>query len=383
VSYCVPNATQVATYLPGSSVPMVLGQISHVENLVYSYKYPGGADALTCTLMVPSTWKGQAIAPGNSVVAWRGGHQVWSGKLDEPTPTAGGFSLTAEGAGNFGTDFADFYTFTWPTGQPDEALNRAITRGMGWVNPGQDSIPAASQYWFGQATDPASTTITDLLNLICTRGALGWYVNSQPGGLPGNDLTIAPLPTTPTRKLICTQPVGRTLGGYINSIYAKYNTAADDATTGAAATYATLYVQNAQSVAQHGVIETYIDLSDAGVMTSSAVTQICNYIFSVYQAASFNGPFTARQGQVTTMAGQAIDLGTEQAGPMYQLVLSDFAYGGGILPSQPTTFICGAYQWDDQNEVATITPYLTIDQSLSGLLSMENTILTPITAASS
>ena len=51
------------------------------------------------------------------------------------------------------------------------------------------------------------------------------------------------------------------------------------------------------------------------------------------------------------------------------------------LAPQPITFIVGGYEWDDFAQKATITPYQALDQSLSGLLSMESTVLTPITAA--
>ena len=78
------------------------------------------------------------------------------------------------------------------------------------MNPGVGQ-PAGA--WFGQGVDSGAQTITALLDLICTRGGLTWYVNSQPGGYPGNDLSVFPLPTVPNRLLVCTTPVARTLGG--------------------------------------------------------------------------------------------------------------------------------------------------------------------------
>ena len=48
----------------------------------------------------------------------------------------------------------------------------------------------------------------------------------------------------------------------------------------------------------------------------------------------------------------------------------------------PINLIVGAYEYDDFLQSFSITPYNSVNMSLTGLLSMENTILTPIAAAS-
>lgn len=378
MTYTVPNASQVMTCTPSGGDVRWLGAIGHVQDLTYSYIYPGGCDQMTCTLDQPATWRSSAMNPGRSVAVFRGGHQVWFGKMDEPVPTTSGWTLTAEGAGQFGTDFVAQYTSTWPTSIPDQPINNAITRGLQWANPG---VGSPSGIWLGQEVDPAAQTITDLLNLLCTRGGLGWYVSSQPGGLPGNDLSVAPLPTAVNRRLVCNSPVPRTLGGDINTIYLRYESAADNATTGAAATYALTSVTNAASITAHGAMETYIDLSSAGVMTATAAKAVGSFVLGIYQRASFAGPFTVQPGQLTTTGGQPVDLGCEQAGTVCQLVLTDFSYGGEVTPQFPISFIVGAYSYNDQTETATVSPYQSLDTSLSGLLSEQSTVLTPITVA--
>jgi hypothetical protein len=378
----LPGASQVAVAPPGSSNWQWIGTLGHVTALTYSFVCPGGCDKMTLSLQVPASYRTQLFNPGWQVKITRGGHRVWYGKLDEPVPSASGWQLTAVGAGNLGQNFVNYYTSTWPTSEPDQIINNAIGRGLPWSNPGLNSSPYASQFWTGQAVDPGSSTVTDTLNLICTRGGLTWYVNSQPGGLyNSNNLSVFPLPTVPNRLLVCTDPVARTLGGDINTIVAKYMTAADNTTTNTSATYSTAFVQNAPSEAVHQVIETYIDLSDVGVMTLTQVQQVCNYIFQIYQRATFAGPFKASYGQLLNTGGMAIDPGTDQAGSMVKLILTDFGYGGEVTPQFPVTFIVGAYEWDDFAQVATITPYQSADQSLTGLLSTENTMLVPITVA--
>jgi hypothetical protein len=379
VPQALPGSSQVAVAPPGSSNWQWLGTLGQVTALSYGYVCPGGCDGMSLTLMVPAAYRTQLFNPGWKVKITRGGHQVWDGILDEPAPSAAGWTLTAVGTGNLGANYLAIYGDTWPTGQPDESVNGAISRGLPWVNPG---IGTPSGMWLGQEVDSGAQTVTALLNLVCTRGGLTWYVNSQPGGLyAGDDLSVFPLPTVPNRLLVCTTPVARTLGGDINTIFIRYQTAADNDTTGAAAAFAVTSVQNAADVLAHQVTETYIDLSSAGTMTQAAAQGVGQLVLQIYQRASFSGPFTAAYGQLLTTAGVPIDPACDQAGSMMQLILTDFGYGGESLPG-PVSFLVGAYSYDDFSQLATITPYVSLDESLSGMLSAWTTVNTPITVAS-
>ena len=379
--YAHPGTSQVAVAPPGTTAWQYLGSIGQVTALTYSFACPGGCDKMTATVMVPAAYRTQLFDPGWQVRITRGGHQVWDGKLDEPVPTSAGWTLTAVGTGNRGTDFLAIYSGTWPSGQPDDAVNEAIARGMPWVNPG---IGTPAGAWFGQEVDSGAQTITALLDLVCTRGALTWYVNSQPGGLPGDDLSVFPLPAVPNRLLVCTTPVARTLGADVNTIVIRYQITADttSGTTSVPATYGITVAQNAQSVAAHDVIETYIDLSDVGPQSAAAAQAVGNSVLAIYQRASWAGPFTGSYGQLLNTGGVPVDPGTDQAGTYVRLILTDYGYGGEVTPQFPVEFLTGAYEWDDFAQVFTVTPYVALDQSLTGMLSMANTVLTPITVAS-
>jgi hypothetical protein len=379
----LPGSSQVAVAPPGSSNWQWLGTLGQVTALTYSYVCPGGCDKMSMTVMCPASFRTQLFNPGWNVKITRGGHQVWDGKLDEPQPTAQGWNLTAVGTGNLGANYVSFYSplDVWPVSEPDEIINRAISRGLPWVNAGLNSSPYFSQFWLGQATDPGSSTVTAFLNLICTRGGLVWYVNSQPGGIyAGDDLNVFPLPTVPNRLLVCTSPVARTLGGYTNAILIRYMQTADNTTTNTAATFAVVSAINYQSQAAHGVLEAYLDLSNASVLTAAQALAVGYAILQTYEAASYAGPFTASYGQLLNMGGQAIDPGVDQAGTRMKIILVDGGYGGEVVPG-PIEFTVGSYSWDDFQQVATITPYQDIDASLSGLLSMASTTMTPITVA--
>ena len=389
-AYTSPNASQVLTMSPGGTDLRWLGQLGHVTDMTYSFTCPGGPDQFSCTLEVPASYRDTELNVGRILMVFRGGHPVWFGEADEPVPSTAGWAITAVGAGDLGTNFDYVYGAAGSTDdpttwlQPDNGINQAIARGMPWANPGLDSGPYASQYWFGQQVDSGDQTVTDFMNLLCTRGGLLWYVNCQPGGLPGNDLQVFPLPTTPNRLLVCTQPVPRTLGGDVNTIWIRYMVSADNTTTGAAAVYALTSVTNAQSKLVHNALEAYIDLSDTtNPMTATSAQAVGNSVLASFVRASFSGSFQVQPGQLLTMGGQPIDPGTDQAGTVCQLILTDYGYGGEVSPQFPVSFIVGNYAWDDQNQIATITALAALDTSVANMLSMEATILTPITTASS
>jgi hypothetical protein len=372
------DATQICTFNQDMSRPRWLGQIGHVQGLTYSWACPGGCDQLQCTLMVEATVRTEAMNPGRILQAFRGGDMIWEGILQEPQPNPNGWTISAIGAGNYGTNYVAYYTNTWPTGLPDQAVNLAIGRGLRWINPG---IGSPSNIWLGQEVDPGAQTITDLLNLCCTYGSLTWYVTTS---RYGNTLSVTALPTTPTNLLVSTSPVARTLGGDVSGVWQRYEVSADNSTTGAAAVYATVETLDSASAAQYGPLEQYIDLTQAGVMSSTAAKAVGQNLLNRYLRASFAGPFTVGPQQLCTLGGQPVDLGLGvSGGPMVcQLVLTDYAYGGEVSLLPPISFLVGAYTYDDDSQTAQITPFQYLDASFSGMLSAASTMITPPTTSS-
>lgn len=361
-----PGISQVMTQTPAGTHQRWLGSIGHVTPPAYSYALPGGPDQLTCTLQADARLRTDALDPGRTVRVYRGGQAVWDGKLLEPTPGPDGWAITANGAGNFGTDFLDFWTVPHWT-DVNSHINAAITRGLRWVNPGLSN----TGLWFGQVVDQGSQTITDLLNMCCTSGGRVWYVRVTP---QGNILSIFPLPAAADRVLISATPVARTLGGDINSLYVRYQNSLDGA---AAATFSTVNVTTPASITKHGTQEAYEDFSSAGYQTSGTITTDAANILARYQRASFAGPFTARPGEVLTLGGQPVDIGMEQAGHVYKVILTDYGYGGEIVPG-PVTFLSGAVAYDDAAQTLTITPFQSLNLSLTNMLSALSATMPPV-----
>lgn len=356
-----PRTSQVVITPPGG-MPTWLGSIGHATGPRYSTVYPGGAKQMTCSLAAPAEYRAGILTLGSQVRIFRGGTKIWDGTLDEPSP-GDIWSLSAVGSGVQGNDFKALYTSTWPTNQPDEPVNNAISRGLPWTNPG---VGQPTGIWLGQAQDSGQPSISELLNLLCTRGGLAWFVNSQPGGLlPGPSLSISALPTTVTRILVCNSPVPRTNGGDVRAIHVRYQVTADNVAGSTAATYALTTVTNTG----HGGREQTLDLSNAGVMTLAAAQAVAAKVLQIYQRSSFTGPFTVSHGDLLTTGGVPVDLGCEQAGFVARMILADYAFGGEMSPLSPPQFICGEYEYDDEACTATITPYQTLPTRLADLLS--------------
>jgi hypothetical protein len=357
------GASAIRTMKQDGSDVRWLEQIGHVSARKHSFSRPGGADTFSCNLLVPPDFRMSATDPGRILQEVRGGSIVWDGILDEPTPSEDGWSITAQGNGNSGDDYRALFS-SWPSSQPDNTINTAITNGLRWVNPG---VGSPSGIYLSQPPDTGSSDITDILNLVTSMGGLTWYVSTTDYG---NILKVSSLSTTPDRLLIVNSPVPRTLGGDVNAIWIRYQISADNTTTGATATFGTTSVTDATSIALHGRKEIFIDVTSAGVMSAGTAQGIASKVMLRYQRASFAGPFVLSPGQYLTMGGQALDLGSETADHVFQLLMSDFAYGGEVAAQNlPVISMVGKAEFDDDAETLTITPFQYLALSLSDLLS--------------
>jgi len=347
----------VVTFAPDGTDPRWLGAAGHFTQLTYSYTLPGGPDQLTGLLQIPAGSRTKAIDAGRIVQAYRGAACVWDGKLDESAASDAGWQVSAHGAGTFGADFdAEWHGGSFTS---DEPVNNAISRGLRWVNPG---IGSGAGVYLAQPTDSASVTVTDHLNNITQPTGSTWYVGR------GNILSVyTPNWTAPTRILIATAPVTRSLYGYPTVLWARYQSGSDS--TSGTATFATTSVTNTANAAKHGNMELFIDLTPAGTMSSGTAQSTLSAILKKYTAASYGDTFTIRDGQLTTLGGTPVDLAAEQAGFTAQLVFAAGGYGGEVVPALPVTFTCGSYTYDDSTQQATIGAYQNAKFDLATLLS--------------
>ncbi len=411
--YFYPNLSTLDTVTPGEDGiitiprpfnPRYLGQLGHVSAINYTYSIPGGPDQLTCQLEVEPWYRTDALNPGRIVTAHRGCDCIWEGQLTEPQPAATGWTLTCNGVGTYGTNFGAWWDQNLLKGAgwtPDAPVDLAISRGLRWVNRGVGS-PAG--IYTGPVQDPGSLTVTDFLNLLCTGGALSWtlmqpagaaswppapwelHVFALPTDVSGNPLTAGPtvkmqtevlqdysrptwkrvdmIVTQPRRPpdlfLVNTSPVARTITADINTVILYYQATPDTTATSTkpavAATYNTTFADAPGSVAAHGRMEYYLDLSNAGAMTKTAAQAIGSNILSKYIRANFASAFAVMPGQLLNAGGAPCDLGLNWSGAMVTVQGMNEAYGGEVGLA-PMTFLIGQYAYDDDTQTAQVTPY--------------------------
>lgn len=305
---------------------------------------------MQCLLQVPPSYRTPATDPGRIVRVFRGPRDIWYGRLNEPTPSASGWTITAVGSASLASRFAAYYT-TWSLNDP---VNEAIVRGLPWTNPG------IAGGWLAQQPDNASQTIADHLSMICTKSAQVWQVDAN------NVLTVGAIPSTVDRLLVCTTPVARSIANDITTVWLKY-TASDDGQGNT--TYGVTDSFSQDDINRHGPTEAYTDLSSAGVMSSGAATAVGTNALARYQRASFAGPFTVRYGQYLTTGGTPVDLGCEHAGRVARLLVSDAPFGGEQVTGL-ISFVVGTYAYDDDSQTAQITPMSSARNDFSALLSL-------------
>ena len=400
--------------IPQPYEPRWLGRVGHVSAVDYTFSLPGGPDQLTCTLQVEPNYRTDAMNPGRIVTAHRGGSCVWEGVLTEPQPTATGWNITCNGVGTYGTNFGAWWDLNlgsigWT--KIDAPVDLAIARGLRWVNNG---IGNPATIWEGPEQNPGSLTVTDYLNLLCTGGSLTWELlqpssassfppgpwvlsiyplpsdtsgNPLPAGpastvqtniLPGSKWKRVDMVTTSPRRppdlyIVNTNPIARTIVADYNTIIVYYQSGGDTTATSTAAataaTYNTTFADQPSSVAIHGRMEYTVDVSNAGTMSRAAAQAIGANILAKYVRANFSNAFTVQPGQLLNVGGAPVDLGCNWGGYVASVqVVNDAA--GGEVGFAPITFTIGEYEFNDDTQTATVTPYQAAQTDISSIISM-------------
>lgn len=339
-----------------------LDHIAPVSQLAYTTSFPGGPLSLTCVLEANPRTRHAAIEPGRRVYVFKGLGAPWEGRLLEPVPGDSGWTLTADGVGAFG----DYYRADYVTWTASNIITRAVNRGLRWI-PGQ-----LNGGYLAQPPDSASMTITAALTQMTQVQAWTWQVHKVHAGW---QVDFVPLPTVPTRLLTTSVPQARTLAGYVNTLYVKYQSAGDKGATPAAYSYQIPTIP--ASIARHDRMEEYWDISSGGTLSAATALGYGNAALAKYKGASYQGAITVQHGEYTTMGGAAVDLALEKAGEVVQLQLADGPYGGEIMPTPPITFVVGKTNYTAATDSLEITPYQAWNDDISTTL----TVLAPVAPA--
>jgi hypothetical protein len=399
--------------LPMPYNPRWLGSIGHVAQLDYTYSLPGGPDQLTCFLQVEPDYRTDALNPGRIVTAHRGGSVIWEGTLTEPQPTPTGWQIACNGCGTYGSNFGAWWDLNagaagWT--HLDAPVDYAIGRGLRWTNRG---IGKPATIWEGPRQDPGSLTVTDYLNLLTTAGSLTWELRPPASASqfpPGPwELSVYPLPQDfsgnpvaagsaaqvqtnvlsgdkwkrvdmlqasprkpPDLYIVNTNPVGRTVKADINTIIVYYQSSGDvtatSTTPASSATYDTTFADQPSSVALHGRMEYYLDISNGGTFTRAQAQAIGANVLSRYIRANFTNSFTVQPGQLINVGGVPVDLGCNWGGYTCSVQVVNAA-GGGEVGFAPVSFTIGLYEYADDTQTAYITPFQSALTDIGSVIS--------------
>jgi hypothetical protein len=353
------SLAQAAVYsaaVDGSDV-RYLGQYGHVDGLTWSNQMPGGDLAMSCTLQSDPGSQPKALDPGRRLIVGAGGSIQWEGIMLQAVPGSGGWSVSGDGAGTWGTRFRMDYDSGGYTA--NNIIDRAIGRGLRWVRGN------VSGGFMANPAPTSSTTITDFMNAITSPMSQTWRVSRQQAGL---QVDLIPIPTTVTRLLITNTPAVRTLAGYINRLYARYQVTAD--ANNVPAKFFDAVASNAASIAKHDVTEEFWDLSSAGIMNGTTALNDATAALAKYIAASYGGPFTVSPGQYLTTGGAPVDLACETAGEVCRLVLADGPYGGEVNVAPPIIFSVGQVQYTEASQTLAVTPFQAWNGDFGNLLNL-------------
>lgn len=406
--------------IPQPYGPRWLGRVGHVSGLDYTYSLPGGPDQLTVTLQIAPDFRTDAMNPGRIVTVHRGGSCVWEGILTEPVPAATGWTLTANGVGTYGSNFGAWWqeapnvasgAATAPGWTSDAPVDFAIARGLRWISRGIGSPPGI---YLGPVQDPGSLTVTDFLNLLCTGGSLTWelrppasaasfppgpwelHIRTLPQDFSGNPLQAGPREKVSTKILegghwkrvdrlvteprippqlhiVNVNPIQRSIVADYNTVIVYYQATADTTATStkkaSAATYKTTFADSPGSVAKHGRMEYYVDISNGGVYTQAGAQAVARNILNKYIRANFSSPFNVQPGQLLNDGGVPVDLGCNWGGHTADVLGVNYAFGGEVGLG-PISFVIGEYEYSDDTQTATITPYQSARTDIGSIVSM-------------
>jgi hypothetical protein len=369
--------SQVLTTEQDGSDPRLLGQEGQTQELSWGSALPGGDSVMTTTVSMFSRHRTPAMNAGRLVRVYRGGI-VWRGTMAEPAPSdSGGWEVTAQGEGTYGNNFRAIAGGGVAGGTPasaDQMINDARGKGLRWSH--HNDLDGVQGMDLTQLFEKGSRTVTEALSAFTSGNSTGadapitltWAVTGY-----DSRIRVFRLPsvTRPTRLLISADPVGRTLAGYYNAMALRHQSSRDG-DGGQAATF-DVWQQPVPgvitpSIARHGRLEGYADYSNAGYMSGVEARNRAQGVLNAYEAIAYTQEFTATPGQVLTIGGSPVDLGTERAGEVYQVLYADIGAGGEVSQADQVIFVGGSYLWDDVAQAARITPYNFVRQDFGSLV---------------
>jgi hypothetical protein len=275
-----------------SGVPLhALGTIGDLE---FSTTWPGprggGGGFLVCSwsMNLPRAFNHPALRLGAPVELSAG--PVVVGRAFMAEPDRNEWAFTADGVLRQGERFGAVDSSGAASADVSVVVAAAIARGLAWKVP-QTGLPGGAV-----GTDPSQyPTVTDVLNAYCTANGKRWWIDRD------STLQIGTDPTSPTWALAPGTPsMSSADDDFATRIWLRYLAAAATDTTPDVFANATAV----SSETRWGVQEISQDVSNLGVLTSSAATALAQSILANNLARpAFTSSVKPGRGALTNPGG--------------------------------------------------------------------------------
>jgi hypothetical protein len=315
----------------------------------------GGCGEASWRMYAPATFRHPALRRGQLVQLKLGSFGTWAGLLAEPTYGDDGWEMAASGlstvAGDTDSGFAALNGAGEPTTWVDDAIDRAIDRGLPWIRP---SSISAGPFIDAGATDDL-LYLADLLDRWANSVSKRWGVDAD------RHVYAAADPTTPTWHMT---PGSGTFGladdTYASHVYLRYYdtsftlataTAGDDAA-------ADLYRRK----------EVIVDGTDYGAIDTGKATGYAQGLIDKGKARlGWTNTLEPTRYQLTTPGGAPACLPMVKAQQMVRLHgLTDEQ--GQPLPY--VDFVIGATDFDAAENHLSIAPVGLVERNLADVLTV-------------
>lgn len=322
-----------------------------IAGLVYETTYPGGDSVANWQITLDMRAQHRAWDYGRNIGICLGGSTIWHGHMDNPSRDTT-WTMNAIGNAADGMRYVALAASSNNALKLNEVVDAAIVRGLGWTRP--SSLPGLASTV--AAVPSGSQSVAASLDQVAAGQTTETYWAVDTNGV----LTMTAAPTTPSYILIATGVGGgRTLDGFVSDIYVMYQSASGVETTD---------VRSASS-RPFGRFEQVDDQTALGLIPSSQADALGDAFLARNAArAKWTGQLTVTPGQLLTMGGVPVDLGTVRAGFLANIIVTDPDSAGEVALSTIPSVLMGGTSYDIDAEVLTLTPVYSAQDNLPALL---------------
>lgn len=295
-----------------------LHSLGNVADVTWSTSWgegPCGSALASCTLAIDPANDSTTVKLAHTFEVWSDGVKVFGGVLSElgrDFPR----SLSAKGLGSRASDFDAVDGSGNPTTNPRTAVTAAIANGLPWTNP--TAFPDITLGTEGGAT---VGRLDALLNQWATTAVKRWGVDVNGVAFIADD------PTTPTWLLDASDlPLGVADDGLYTRVRARYVTTLDVDLNPIG--WASFIVDDAAGVAEYGVIEYPMNLTDLGLISGTTATNYAQAQLDLLTVPQWLSRVTTNSSRLLTKGGLSAHLPSGAAGQMVRLFNVPNSLGG-------------------------------------------------------